>query len=172
MSTNQTNNENRDRNNGDAVTTGTFLTTETNPAQTLLAKTEAEDKLNDSQGSEIRERLNTGFNPFSTKSAYSEKRSISLKWFGNMKAYSLRRGSIGLASAILGTGILALPQGIAVYGWGAALIMLVASAVCQIYSFYLMAHTQSLVPKSDSYTEMVGKVMGGVSSFQTIITAL
>ena len=161
-------------NNNDAVTVKTLLTIDSNPTQGLLTAKKTHDgdgqseKQDSSMGS-IRDRKNSDFDPFSTKSAYKKKRPLSLKWFGNMKAYSLRRGSIGLASVILGTGILALPQGIAEYGWVSGLIMISVSACCHLYSFYLLAHTQALAPKSDSYTEMVGRVIGNVSLKETTI---
>ena len=52
---------------------------------------------------------------------------------------------MGLISAILGTGVLALPNGIAHYGWATGVVALTISGLCQIICYYLFSHIQSLV---------------------------
>jgi amino acid permease len=65
--------------------------------------------------------------------------------FGKLQDFSIRTGAMGLISAILGTGVLALPNGIAHYGWATSMVALLVSAVFQIICYYLFAHVQSLV---------------------------
>ena len=153
----------------DTVPSKTLLTADSKPLTLLSSRRDSSRRVDDgeeekqaSSSSPHKDRLNVDFDPFSTESAHRTKRSLSLKWFGSMEPYSLRRGSIGLISAILGTGILALPQGMAEFGWVSGMVMLALSALCHLYSFYLLAYAQALVPKSDSYTEMVDRVIGGV----------
>jgi len=95
--------------------------------------------------SQLKARESDNFDPFDTKSAYRSERSRTSKAFGKLRDHSIRTGSMGLISAILGTGILALPNGIAHYGWATSLVALCVSAICQIYCYYLLSHAQSLV---------------------------
>lgn len=90
-------------------------------------------------------RESARFDPYDSKSAYSNKRSKKQRCFGKLEEFSVRTGAMGLISAILGTGVLALPNGIAHYGWATSFIALTISALCQVICYYLFAHVQSLV---------------------------
>ena len=89
------------------------------------------------------------FNPKDTRSAFHSKRKLGSRWFGALKEYSLRRGSIGVISAILGTGILVLPNGIASFGWAGSLVAMIVSACCHVFSYYLFSSAQGVVRLND-----------------------
>jgi hypothetical protein len=76
----------------------------------------------------LHNRDSDNFDPFDTASAYNRDRSKSDRIFGKLNDFSLRTGAMGIISAILGTGVLALPNGIAHYGWATSLITLFLSA--------------------------------------------
>ena len=152
----------------DTVARKTLFTADSQ-AKTLFSKRHPEDGEEEKEEAKtekepIQDRRNELFDPFSPESAHKVKRSLFQKWFGKMESDSLRKGSIGLISSILGTGILALPQGMAEYGWAAGIGMLVFAALCHIFSFYLMTYIQALFPESNSYTGIIQKIVGGVRS--------
>ena len=93
------------------------LYTRHSQAKTLLTnKREALSSKAQEQGSgSLKGRFNEKFDPYSRDSAYKTKRSLLKRWFGKMDPSSLRKGSLGLISGILGTGILVVPQGMAEY---------------------------------------------------------
>lgn len=79
---------------------------------------------------DLLDRDDEKFDPFDRRSAYTRERAKSDKIFGQLNDFSLRTGSMGLISAILGTGVLALPNGIAHYGWATSIIALTFSGLC------------------------------------------
>lgn len=94
---------------------------------------------------DLHDRESQNFDPFDKQSAYTRDRSKSNKMFGKLEDFSIRTGAMGLISAILGTGVLALPNGIAHYGWATSLIALTVSAVFQVICYYCFSHVQSMV---------------------------
>jgi hypothetical protein len=94
---------------------------------------------------ELHDRESKNFDPFDNRSAYTRERSKTNKMFGKLQDFSIRTGAMGLISAILGTGVLALPNGIAHYGWATSLVALTISAIFQVICYYLFAHVQSMV---------------------------
>ena len=154
----------------DTVARKTLYTTDSQ-AKTLLTKRMEDRSSEHKQETEnpLKDRLNEDFDPYSRDSAHKAKKSLFRKWFGKMESTSLRKASIGLVSGILGTGILAIPQGMAEYGWQAGLAVLAFSAICQIFSFYLLNLTQALTAKSDSYTGMVEKIVGPKTAYFVLV---
>ena len=94
---------------------------------------------------QLHDRESENFDPFDDRSAYTRERKKTNRMFGKLEDFSIRTGAMGLISAILGTGVLALPNGVAHYGWATSLIALVVSALFQVICYYLFAHAQSMV---------------------------
>lgn len=92
-----------------------------------------------------KDRFSKTFNPYDDSSGYNENRSRYSKVFGGLTNFSMRTGSLGIISAMLGTGVLALPNGIAHFGWVNGIIAILISAMCHLYSFYLLTGAQSCV---------------------------
>lgn len=95
----------------------------------------------------LKTRESVNFDPFEKRTAYS-KRTKKSKMFGKLQEFSLRTGAVGYASAIMGTGLLALPNAVANVGWGGAIILIIFAVLCHLYGFYLITHAQSSVTTS------------------------
>lgn len=129
---------------------------------TLLSKQDSSSAL--LQGSKgLMSRSEIGYNPFSQDQLYDKKStSWSKRAFTNLSDRSLRLGSIGLIGSILGTGVLALPFGIAQVGWLPGAIFIVLSALCQVATFYFFAFCQAKIPDCDVYSSMVERLVSRV----------
>lgn len=92
----------------------------------------------------LKDRTSETFDPFETKTAYSN-RTKSSKMFSKLQGYSIRTGSVGYISAIMGTGLMAVPNGMANIGWVGSIFIICFSILCHIYSFNLITHSQSSV---------------------------
>lgn len=92
----------------------------------------------------LKNRESTTFDPFEQRTAYS-KRSKKSKMFGKLQEFSLRTGAVGYVSALMGTGLLAMPNGMAGVGWVGSIFIIIFSILCHVYSFYCMTHSQSSV---------------------------
>lgn len=99
----------------------------------------------------IKSRDSEDFDPFDQGLAFHPHRTKLDKCFGYLKPDSMRTGAIGIITATLGTGVLALPNGIAHYGWVAGMATLLISGLCQYLSYVVLGYAQSLVSLPPSY---------------------
>lgn len=95
--------------------------------------------------SNVRNRESDAFDPFDSKSAFHKERSLYDRCFGYLKNDSLRTGAIGIITATVGTGVLALPNGIAHYGWISGIFTLIYAGFSQLLCYTLLGYSQSLV---------------------------
>lgn len=123
------------------------LPTQDNAALSVPVKGKKPKKLTRSRlaASNLNTRDCEDFDPFDPRSVYDHRRSRLDRWIGYLKNDSLRTGAIGIITATLGTGVLALPNGIAHYGWATGTIALLISGLCQYLSYIILGYAQSMV---------------------------
>jgi len=114
---------------------------------TLVASQEDSVAVDQKRVKLLKNKESVTYDPYNSASLYSGDSSMTWakRALGRLKENSLRTGSMGLVAAILGTGILAVPYGIAQVGWVTGSIIITLSALGQLLTFYYFGYCQAKV---------------------------
>ena len=103
-----------------------------------------------SKGGSLHDRYSRShphFNPFRLSTVNQEERSCWNRVFRGWGYSSMKTAFFSLLCVSVGTGEMAMPKAMAWAGWAGGTIILLIGAFCNIYSYYLVVHCQSLVKK-------------------------